>query len=100
MTSLLNPPATGTQTSVASSASDGTILAANGNRKGMTLFNDSTQTLYLLLASGTSSNSNYSVQILTNTYYELPQMQGGPYVGVIKGIWASANGNARITEFT
>ena len=90
--------ATGTQTSVASSASDGTILASNTSRKGAIIYNDSTQTLFLLLASGTSSSSNYSVQIPSNGFFELP----GPaiYSGVIKGIWAAANGNARVTEFT
>ena len=53
----------GAQTSVASSSSDVTILAANRARKGALIFNDSTQILYLLLATGTSSNSNYSVQV-------------------------------------
>ncbi|MDE2098062.1 MAG: hypothetical protein KGL39_12485 [Patescibacteria group bacterium] len=90
-----SPAATGTQTSVASSGSDGTILAANAARIGATIYNDSTQILYLLLASGTSSNTNYSVQLVASAYYEVPAF----YTGVIKGLWASANGNARVTEF-
>lgn len=91
-----NSSVTGTQTSVASSATDVTILASNVNRLGATVFNDSTQILYLLLASGTSSNTNYTVQLTTLTYYEVPF----GYTGVIKGLWASANGNARVTELT
>lgn len=84
----------GTQTSVASANSDTTILAANSARRMATVFNDSTAILYLLLAIGTSSNTNYTVQVAAGGYYELP----GYYTGVIKGIWASANGNARVTE--
>jgi len=98
---VTNSPATastGTQTSVASSATDVTILAANTNRKGVVIFNDSTQTLFLLFGAGTSSNTNYSVQLASNSYFELPPPT--LYTGIIKGIWASANGNARVTEWT
>lgn len=89
----------GTQSIVASSASDVTILAVTpnmGGRKGATVYNDSTQVLYLLLSNATSSTTVYTVQLAANAYYEVPFN----YQGVIKGIWASANGNARVTEFT
>jgi hypothetical protein len=36
------------------------------------------------------------VQIAASGYYEVPF----GYPGAIDGIWASANGNARITELT
>lgn len=91
--------ATGTQTSVTSSGSDGTILAANANRLGGTIFNDSTQILYLLLANATSSATNYTVQVPPATYYGYFELPFG-YTGIVKGIWASANGNARVMEFT
>lgn len=91
-----NASATGTQTSVASSATDVTILASNANRLGAMVYNDSTQILYLLQGSGTSSNTNYSVQLVAGAYYEVPF----GYTGVLKGLWASANGNARVTENT
>lgn len=89
---------TGTRTSVGSSASSVTILASNANRKGAIIYNDSTQILYLDLSGGTATSSSYSVQIPSNGYFELP----GPaiYTGAITGIWAAANGNARITEFS
>lgn len=86
--------ATGTQTSVASSASDTTILAANTSRAGATIFNDSTSAVYVLLANAASSATNYSVKIGAGGYYETPF----GYTGIIKGIWASANGYARVTE--
>lgn len=90
--------ATGTKANVASSGSSVTILAANTKRKGAVFYNDSTQILYLDLSGGTASNSSYSVQVPSQGYFELP----GPtiYTGLITGIWASANGNARVTEFS
>lgn len=92
----INTSGTGTQSSVASSATDVTILAANTSRKGAAVYNDSTAILYLLVGSGTSSTSLYTVQVSPSAYYEIPYN----YVGILKGIWASANGNARVTEFS
>lgn len=87
---------TGTPSNVASSASSVTILAANSSRLGATIYNDSTQVLYLLLGSGTASSSNYSVQLVGGAYYEVPFN----FKGQLTGIWASASGNARVTELT
>lgn len=90
-------PATGTLTSVTSSASDGTILAANTSRKGVLIDNESTAVLYLLFAVGTSSTSNYSIRVPSGGNFSF---NPGEYTGIIKGIWASANGFARVTEFS
>lgn len=89
--------ATSAVTSVASSASSVTILASNASRLGAMVFNDSAQILYLKMGA-TASTSSYTVQIAAGGYYELP----GPsmYTGIIDGIWASADGNARITELS
>src|SRR5215469_12664287 len=87
----------GYQTSVASSASAVSLLASNQSRVMATVYNDSTAILYLLLASTvgqTASTSVYTVQMASQAYYEVPCI----YKGQIQGIWASANGNARITE--
>lgn len=92
----LEGPATGTQTSVASATSDTTILAANASRQGALIYNDSTAILYVLLAAGTSSTSNYSIQLPANGSLSI---RPGEYTGIVKGIWAAANGNARVTEF-
>ena len=91
---------TGTSSNVASSASSVTILAANNARKGATITNDSTQVLYLKFGA-TASTSSYAVVLAGSSaapfaYYEVPF----GYVGIIDGIWASANGNARVTELT
>lgn len=90
--------ATGTKSNVAGSASSVTILASNTSRKGAVIYNDSTALLYLDLSGGTASSSSYSVQMPANSYFELP----GPtiYNGAITGIWTSAAGNARVTEWS
>lgn len=91
--------AVGTPTNVASSAASVTILAANPNRKGAVIYNDSTAVLYLLLsAAGPASITNYSVQVPAQAYFELPPPS--IYIGQILGIWAAAAGFARVTELT
>jgi hypothetical protein len=90
-------PGTGTQSSVASSASSVTLLAANAARKQATFFNDSTATLYLLLGTGPASATAYTVQLLPQAYFEIPWPV---YTGQVTGIWSAANGNCRVTELT
>jgi hypothetical protein len=87
---------TSSVTSVASSATTVSLLASNTARKMATFYNDSTAILYLKLGA-TASTSSYTLQIAAGGYYELPFPC---YTGAIDGIWASANGNARITELT
>lgn len=89
--------ATAALTNVASSATSVTVLASNVNRKQATVYNDSTQILYLKFGT-TASVTSYTVQLSANAYYELPGITC--YTGGIDGIWASANGNARVTEIS
>jgi hypothetical protein len=89
---------TPTVTSVASSASSVSLLAANNARKGAVITNDSSVVLYIKLGT-TASTSSYTVTLAGAasapfSSYEVPF----GYVGAIDGIWASATGNARITE--
>lgn len=92
-----NAAATGAQTSVNDTAADTTCLAANAARKGATVANDSSSTLYLLLANAVSSATAYTVRMAQNDYYEVPYS----YTGVIKCIWsADSTGAARVTEIT
>jgi hypothetical protein len=87
--------ATPTQSSVAGSASSVSLLASNANRLGATVYNDSTAVLYVKLGT-TASTTSYTTQISANEYYEVPFQ----YTGAIDGLWTSATGSARITEFT
>lgn len=91
-----NVGGTASLTSVASSATTVSLLAANTSRKNAAFFNDSTAVLYIAFAA-TSSTTAYTVQLVAGAYYELPARG---YTGAISGIWSAANGNARITELT
>ena len=83
-----------TTSSVPSSASAVTLLAANQDREAASIFNDSTAILYVKFGSS-ASTSSYKVQIAASGYFEFPQPI---YTGIVTGIWASENGNARISE--
>lgn len=92
------PAGTSAITSVASSASNVTLLAASTARRGATIYNDSTAVLYVKLGA-TASTSSFTAALAPKDangiggYYEIPF----DYSGIIDGIWASANGNARVT---
>ncbi len=89
------PPQAATLANVASSASSVTLFAASGTTKGRTIFNDSTAVLYVKFGA-TASATSYTVQLAAGDYYEFPVPV---YSGVVDGIWASANGNARVTSW-
>lgn len=86
---------TGTQANVAGSASSVTLLASNANRLGASIVNDSSAILYVKMGS-TASATDYAVRMYPNDYLEVPFN----YTGIITGIWASATGAARVTEYT
>ncbi|MEH2261037.1 hypothetical protein [Nostoc sp.] len=86
---------TSTPTTVASSTTSGIILAANSNRKGATIWNDSTATLYLEFGA-TATTSAFTAKLSPSGYFEVPFH----YTGVISGIWSAANGNALVRELT
>jgi hypothetical protein len=94
-TLTIDKSSTGTLTSVAAATSSTTLLASNANRISATVWNDSTAKLYLSL-NATSSVTAYTIQLFPGSYWELPIA----YTGAISGIWAAANGNARVTELT
>ncbi|MEH2414483.1 hypothetical protein [Nostoc sp.] len=86
---------TSTPTTVASTVSSTTILAANSNRKGATFWNDSTATLYLEIGAS-ASTSAFTAKLFPQGYYELPFH----CIGVISGIWSAVNGNCLVRELT
>jgi hypothetical protein len=97
VTSTTSRAGTGTATSVASTVTTNTtILAANAARFGASIYNESTAVLFLLLGAGTESATVYTLQMAAGSYYETPF----GFTGIIKGHWASANGSARIVEYT
>jgi hypothetical protein len=88
----------GTNSSVSASTSAGNLMAANANRRGGIIENNSTSaTLYVLMAdSGTVSATVKTCTLLAGGYLEVPF----GYKGRITGVWAAATGFASVTEFT
>lgn len=89
-----SPATTATARAVTAVTTSAQLLAINTNRKGVTLFNDSTADLFIEFGL-TASTTAYTVKIPAGGYYELPF----PYTGVISGIWSAANGKVLIREF-
>ena len=88
-------PTTATCANVNSSATNVTLFAAAANTNGRTVYNDSTAVLYLKFGA-TASTTSYTTQLAAGAYYEFPQPV---YDGQVDGIWASANGAARLTSW-
>lgn len=82
-------------TSPVAAVADTLVLAANVNRLGATIYNDSTALLYLKLGTGASLTS-FTVRIAARGYYEVPFN----YTGLVHGYWSVATGAARVTELT
>lgn len=82
-------------TDVQSSATAVELLPNNPARLGFGVFNLSTSVLYLAMGE-TASASNFTARLEPNDYYEPPIN----YTGSVSGIWASANGSAKITELS
>lgn len=90
----IGPATSATVSNVTAAIADTQLVAANANRRGFILFNDSTSVLYMKFGTGASTTS-FTVPIAAADYYEMPEPV---YAGQINGIWLAANGAARITE--
>lgn len=91
-----SPSPTAIKSSVAASATSVTILASNAARRSAVIVNDSSIDCYISYG-GTASTTSYT--------FILPSLGtstivGSEYSGSVVGVWASATGNARVTETT
>jgi hypothetical protein len=86
---------TATPTSVASSTTSVSLLASNSNRKGATIWNNSTANLFVEFGA-TASATAFTFRLDPQGYVEIPF----GYTGAISGIWSTANGTALVREFT
>jgi len=84
-----------TRANVPAQVADTVLLAFNMDRRGGTVYNDSSSILYLSLGSGASPTS-FTCRLKSQSYYEIPF----DYVGAVHGYWVAANGVARVTELT
>lgn len=73
------------------------IAAANVARRGLMVYNDSANNLFLALGAAASSTS-YTCKVPGGAYYEMPY----GYDGLVTGIWdgSTHTGAARVTELT
>lgn len=88
-------PSTATTANVTSANTNTTLFAPASSANARAVYNDSTAVLYLKFGT-TASTGSYTVQIGAGGYYEFPQPT---YAGRVDGIWASANGFARVTSW-
>jgi hypothetical protein len=88
--------ATATRSQVADTTVEGIILAANGNRKGGQVYNDSSAVLLLGLGTTVVSATNYTAKVYPDGLYTIP----GEFTGQVRGLWESDpnDGGARVTE--
>jgi hypothetical protein len=95
-TVAVSGPSGATTANVAAAITTNTVLAANAARRGATVWNDSTAILYLRFGTFGASPTTATVKLVADAYFEVPF----GYTGAIQGIWAAANGAARVTELT
>lgn len=88
-------PQSATLANVVSANTNTNLFTAKAGVNARTVYNDSTAVLYLKFGA-TATTTSYTVQIAAGGYYEFPQPV---YGGNVDGIWASANGSARVTSW-
>jgi hypothetical protein len=88
-------PDTGTVSTASVTNSNTTVLAANNQRLGATIYNEGTVNALIKLGS-TASATSYTVRLIPDAYYEVPF----GYTGIITGITASGTATCRVTELT
>jgi hypothetical protein len=90
------PTRTPTTTSIASSATSVTIRGANANRKGISVHNLSTATLYLSFTTPATTTNSF-IAMSPGSFLLLDQQL--IVSNAIYGIWFAANGTAQVTEY-
>jgi hypothetical protein len=70
------------------------LVAANPNRKSLSIQNAGTAVLFIDF-DGTVSTTSYQARIPSNGYFEPPVN----YTGAIHGVWSAASGAAEIREY-
>ena len=90
------PLRTPTTTSVASSVTSVTVLAANSNRRGFSISNTSTSKLYLSFSTPATQLNSF-IEVPAGAFLLLDQQC--IISNAIYGIWTNANGTVQVTEY-
>lgn len=83
-------------TNISLTTSESILLPANSNRKGATIFNNSTTAIAYLNFGTTVSTTDFIIAMPPNSYYEVPFK----YTGRIMIIASSATGFVTVSELT
>ncbi len=83
-------------TKVTSSATVVDLVAENGRRVALMIYNKSTAALYIRIDAN-ATLTDFTLIIPSESYYEMPI---GYYTDKITGIWVAANGYATVTEIS
>lgn len=90
-------PETAVRTTIANTTTPTTLLALNSLRKGATIYNTSNRLLYIGFGATTVTTADFTVQISSGGYYEIPY----GFTGRISGVWsATGSGGAVVTELS
>ena len=89
-------PTSSVVTAVASTIGTVVLSVAQTKRVNLSIYNASTQVLYMKLGSGAKS-TDFTLMMVSSGFYELPRPV---YNGQITGVWPSANGFAYVSENT
>lgn len=89
-------PANAVVTSLNGSIVNQTVLVANPNRKGVTLYRKGTGIAYVKFGD-TASEASHTLEMTNNTIYELPFPH---YTGRIDVVFTTNNGTLKITELS
>lgn len=98
---VTNKASTSAITTVSATTASQTLLAANNNRVFASVYNGGSRNAYIVLSSSAASTSNYSIVLLTGSYWEIPV----DYIGQVNIIWSTSGasaltGSALVTELT
>ncbi|KKN30161.1 hypothetical protein LCGC14_0836750 [marine sediment metagenome] len=95
VSSILQTVGTSVVTRVPSSTSNQTLIASNGDRRGLLIYNDSIADQYIKLGT-VATTIDFTVKLTRRMFYEVTPA----YVGQIDVISSSTNGAIQVTELT
>lgn len=81
-------------TKISASASVVDLVAENGNRVGLMIFNDAAANLFIRIDAN-ATLTDYNLKIPAYTLYEMPYEY---FTDKVTGIWDAATGTAKVTE--
>jgi hypothetical protein len=84
------------QVSNSLSTTQSVLCAANSNRRGLTIFNTSSSTIFIDY-SNTVTTSDYAFSLVAGAFYEMPMPI---YTGALHAILSSGTASIEVREFS